>query len=58
MSGDEGGESAAGPDRGELAVVADEDQLGPGDLDVGEEAGEVDVVSHARLVQDHHAAFP
>ncbi len=53
----QGTQRAARADRAELAVVADEHQLGPGQLDVGGQAGQVDVVGHAHLVQDDDGLF-
>ena len=43
MAFGEGGERATGADGTELAVVSYDDQLCPGSLDRGEEAGEVDI---------------
>ena len=47
------GEGAAGPDGGQLAGVADEDELGAGVVDVVEEAAQVRVGGHAGFVEHH-----
>jgi len=56
VAGEEGFEPAAGADGAELAVVADHDQLRLRLRDGGEEPGEVGVIRHARLIEDHHMA--
>ena len=45
-------QGSAGTHRSQLAVVADEDDLGPGDLAGGEEAKQGRVVGHPGLVED------
>ena len=50
----EGAEGPAGLDRGELAVVADEHDLGGSALGVREETGELTGADHARLIDDDH----
>lgn len=47
-------ESAIGADSAELAVVADQDDLGPGHVGGGDESQEVVVVNHPGFVEDHH----
>ena len=47
-------ERAAGVDRGELPVVADEDELAARRLDVVEHRGELPRSGHPRLVDDEH----
>jgi hypothetical protein len=41
-----------------LVVIADQNQLRPGHMHMSQQAGEVDVIGHARLVQDRHTALP
>jgi hypothetical protein len=53
---DESLEASAGVDSAELAVIAHDDQLGAGRLCFGEQAQHGGVVTHARLVADHHGA--
>jgi hypothetical protein len=48
----EGTEAAAGVDRGQLPVIADQDHLGPGLLGVLQEPGELARADHAGLI-DH-----
>ena len=50
---DERGERTAGSDGGELVVVTDEHERRVGVLDGERKAGEVGVVGHAGLVDDH-----
>ena len=57
VAGHQGTEGSPGPDRAELVVIAGEHQLGPGGLDIGAEAHQVDVVCHAHLVQDDQSLF-
>jgi hypothetical protein len=45
---------ATGADRGELAVVTDDDQLGAGSLGAEQEPGQVEVRGHAGLVDHDH----
>ena len=45
-----GGEGAAGADGVELAVVADDDHLGPGPLHRPQQAGQVDIGGHPGLI--------
>ena len=51
---EQGPEGAAGADRAELAVVADQDHLGLGQVAGGQEAEHVAVVGHAGLVEHDH----
>ncbi len=53
----DGGEGAAGVDLGELAGVADQDELGPGVVGGVDEAGEVAGADHGGFVDDEHGAF-
>ena len=46
----QGGEGAAGADGVELAVVADDDHLGPGPLHRPQQAAQVDIGGHPRLI--------
>jgi len=52
----EAGEGAAGSDGGELAGVADEDELRPCSLDVGHDPVKVVIGGHGGLVEDHDGA--
>ncbi len=56
VAADEGLEAAAGVDGAELVVVADDDGLGPGHVDGGEELEQGPVVGHAGFVDQHHGA--
>jgi hypothetical protein len=47
-------EAAAGLDGGQLPVVADQDDLGPGPVGVVEEAGELAGAEHAGLIHHQH----
>ena len=49
-------EGARRPHRAELAMVADEDRLGPGRLRLRQQAQQGRVVGHRRLVDDQHRA--
>lgn len=51
---DEGFEAAAGFDGIKLVVVANDDRLGAGEVDGGEELGHRLVVCHAGLVDEEH----
>lgn len=53
MALEERSQRAAGPDGGELPGVADEDELRPGGLGVGDDLVEVSVGGHGGLVEDH-----
>ena len=50
----EGAEAAAGVDRGQLPVIADQHHLGPGLLGVLEEAGQLAAAEHAGLIHHQH----
>ena len=50
----QGAEAAAGVDRGQLPVIADQHHLGLGLLGVVEEAGELAAAEHAGLVHHQH----
>ena len=52
----EGAEAAAGVDRRELPVVADQDHLGLDLLGVLQEAGQLAGADHAGLIDHHHRA--
>ena len=52
----DGGEGAAGVDLGELAGVADQDELGPCVVGGVDEAGEVAGADHGGFVDDEHGA--
>ena len=52
----EGAEAAAGVDRGQLPVIADQDHLGLGLLGVLEQAGQLAAADHAGLIDHQHRA--
>ena len=54
VPGHQGAQGSARPDRAELAVVADQHELGAGGFDVGGQAEQVGIVSETHLVQDDH----
>ena len=54
-SGD-GGEGPSGVDFGELAGVADEDELGVGSVGFVDEAGELAGADHSGFVDDEHGS--
>lgn len=53
----QGGEGAASRDLGELAVVADQDDLGPAVVSQFEDGGQLAGADHAALVDDEHTAL-
>ena len=56
VAGAQGGEGAAGADGVELAVVADDDHLGPGPLHRPQQPGQVDIGGHPGLVTNRRHA--
>ena len=52
----QGGEGAAGADGVELAVVADDDHLGPGPLHRPQQAGQVHIGGHPGLITNRRHA--
>jgi len=58
VAGDERGEGPARANGTELAVIAHHHQLCPGRPYMREEAGQIEVVGHPRLIEDDHGPFP
>ena len=52
----EGAQRPTGVDGGQLTVVADQDELGAGHIDMGAELVEGAAADHRRLVEDDHVA--
>ena len=55
---DEAGQGTAGLDLGQLAGIANEDELRPGVVGGGQESGQCPRPHHARLVDDDHVGGP